>query len=97
MSDNTENTENSTRKRMGVQKGTKRGSYKRSTEKRKQKEINEDGLSYQEIAAILGITSNEVKQIEQRALKKLRIPGGINRGLFVYDKIGHTPTERIDI
>ena len=81
----------------GVQKGQKRGSYKRPEMKRKQKEITADGLSYQEIAAIMGITSAEVKRIETIALKKLRTPGGINKSLHLYNNICDKPNERIDI
>ena len=82
---------------MAVQKGTKRGEYSRSKMKREQKEVTEDGLSYQEIGAILGISSFMVKQIEQTALKKLRRPGGINQNLWDYCKIPQDQTQRIDL
>ncbi len=88
---------NSRNGKIGVLKGTKRGTYKRCKDKREQKDINEDGLSYQEIGVILGISAAEVKQIEQMALKKLRSPKGIARLLFEYNRIGDAPTERIDI
>ena len=81
----------------GVKKGSKRGSYKRAEMKREQKDITEDGLSYQEIAVILGITAGEVKKIETAALKKLKRPGGINKVLYDYCKIHDRDSERIDI
>ncbi len=84
-------------KKVGVQKGTKRGTYKRSKMKRELKDITEDGLSYQEIAAILGISADAVKKIEQHALKKLRVPGGINKKLHIYNNINDRPEERINI
>ena len=37
-------------------------------------EITEDGLSYDEIATILGISKSEVKRIENIALRKLQRP-----------------------
>ena len=80
-----------------VQKGQIRGSYKRSKMKREQKELTDDGLSYQEIGAILGISAAEVKKIETTALKKLRHPGGINQSLHDYNRISILPEQRIDI
>ena len=74
-------------KKIGVQKGTKRGSHKRSQEKKEIKEIAEDGMSYQEIATIMGISPSEVKAIEQRALQKLRSPNMLNKMLKSYHKI----------
>ena len=74
-------------KKIGVQKGTKRGPYKRSQEKKEIKEISNDGMSYQEIATIMGISPSEVKEIEQRALKKLRVPSVLNKMLKTYHKI----------
>ena len=81
----------------GVKKGTKRGSYKRAEMKREQKDITPDGLSYQEIAIILGCTAVEVKKIETTALKKLKRPGGINKSLYDYCKIFDKEPERINI
>jgi len=74
-------------KKIGVQKGTKRGPYKRSQEKKEIKEVSEDGMSYQEIATIMGITPSEVKAIEQKALQKLRSPNMLNKILKSYHKI----------
>jgi len=65
--------------KVGVQKGTKRGSYSRTQSKRAKKEITLDGLSYQEIGVILNLSVDEVKTIEQQALKKLRLPNNLNK------------------
>lgn len=82
---------------MANKKGSKRGPYKRAEMKRELKEVTEDGLSHQEIAVILGISSSEVKRIEEQALKKLRRPGGINQSLWDYIKIPTQFQEKIDI
>ena len=64
-------------------KGNKRGPYKRVQDK-KNVEMSEDGMSYQEIARVLGISVLEVKKIERRALQKLQAPGGQNGKLHKY-------------
>jgi len=73
---------------IGVIKGTKRGPYKRAQRK---KEINdleiEDGMSYEEISQVLGISVGEVKAIEIQAMKKLRMPSVVNKSLHRYDDI----------
>ena len=76
---------------MAVQKGQKRGQYKRSARKRELKEAQPDGLSYQEIGRILGISANEVKRIEKGALNKLKKPTGMNKKLYEYDCISASP------
>ena len=55
--------------------------------KREEKEVTEDGLSYQEIAAILGLSAQEVKNIENTALKKLRTPNETNKKFREYCNI----------
>jgi len=71
----------------GVMKGKKRGSYKRSQLKQETKDVQEDGLSIQEIAQIMGISALEVQNIETRALKKLRTPTDQNKGLRRYARV----------
>jgi DNA-directed RNA polymerase sigma subunit (sigma70/sigma32) len=46
--------------------------------------ITEDGMSYDEIAAILGISKSEVRRIEYQALRKLKIPTELNKKLKSY-------------
>jgi len=46
--------------------------------------ITEDGMSYGEIAEILGISKSEVRKIENEALRKLQIPNEKNKKLRVY-------------
>jgi len=72
---------------MGVQKGTKRGPYKRCQSKRQKKNITEDGLSYQEIARIMDIPASMVKEIERKAFKKLLLPTDKNKKFrkYIYD------------
>ena len=84
---------------MAVQKGQKRGSYKRSQQKRELQENTtpEDGMSYLEIANILGISVAEVKKIEKSALSKLKSPSAKNQQLHRYHKINLRPSERIDV
>jgi len=41
--------------------------------------LNEDGMSYDEIATILGISKFEVKKIENEALRKLQVPNSLNK------------------
>jgi DNA-directed RNA polymerase sigma subunit (sigma70/sigma32) len=53
--------------------------------------ITEDGLSYQEIAKILGLTVGEVKKIEHEALLKLRKPSTLNKDLHRYWNITLRP------
>ncbi len=59
--------------------------------------INEDGLTYQEIAKILNLPLHVVKRIEKDALSKLQAPTSKNKELHKYWNIGEKPTERIDI
>ena len=74
----------SVEKPVGVQKGTKRGPYKRSKMKRTQEEVSEDGMSYQQIADIMGTTVTEIKKIEASALQKLRKPTEANKAFRDY-------------
>ena len=53
--------------------------------------ISEDGMTYHMIAKILGISVQEVKNIENSALRKMRIPNATNKELREYLKIGVTP------
>ena len=79
---------------MAVQKGQKRGSYKRSTQKRELQEDNltpEDGMSYIEISNILVLSIAEVKKIERVALSKLKTPSNLNKDLHDYWNISLTP------
>jgi len=79
---------------MAVQKGQKRGSYKRATQKRELQEDNltpEDGMSYIEIANILGISVAEVKKLERMALSKLKQPSSLNKDLHDYWNISLNP------
>jgi DNA-directed RNA polymerase sigma subunit (sigma70/sigma32) len=71
-------------KPIGVQKGSKRGSYKRSKMKRSQEEVSEDGMSYQQIADLMNTTVTEVKRIEASALQKLRKPTEANKAFRDY-------------
>jgi len=57
---------------MKIQK--KLGKRNQNEERKDNAEPQEDGISIQEVARILGITPTEVQQIEKRALKKLRCP-----------------------
>lgn len=84
---------------MAVQKGQKRGTYKRAHQKTELQEnlTPEDGMSYIEIASILGISVPEVKKIERSALSKLKRPSDKNQKLHKYWNIGLKPTEYIDI
>ena len=43
--------------------------------------INDDGMSYDEIAAVLGISKIQVMKIEKEALRKLQIPNKKNKKL----------------
>ena len=77
---------------IGVQKGTKRGTYARSARKREiRDEIQEDGMSYSEIAAVLKISVGEVKEIERSAFRKLKKPTVKNKDLFDYHSIKLEP------
>ena len=74
--------------KIGVQKGTKRGPYKRSQMKKEIHNLeSQDGMSYEEIAQVLGITPGEVKRIEAEAMKKLRRPSAPNKELHKYNSI----------
>jgi DNA-directed RNA polymerase sigma subunit (sigma70/sigma32) len=45
-----------------------------------------EGMSYEEIAKVLGISKNKVKVIEARALKKLKVPTEKNKRFWEYLK-----------
>ena len=49
-------------------------------------DLQEDGMSYDEIAEILGISKREVMKIERRALQKLQRPNELNKRLRTYHK-----------
>ena len=49
-------------------------------------QIQEDGMSYDEIAEILGITKRQVMTIERDALRKLQAPTDKNKLLRTYHK-----------
>ena len=59
--------------------------------------INEDGLSYQEIAKILNLPIHVVKRIEVDALRKLQAPTVRNKELHKYWNIGHKPADSVNI
>ena len=44
----------------------------------------EDGMTYEEIAEVLGMTKKQVYAIEQRALKKLKRPTPENKKFLEY-------------
>ncbi len=46
--------------------------------------ISEDGMSYDEIAEILGITKAQVRKIEKDALRKLQAPTPKNKKFGCY-------------
>ena len=46
--------------------------------------VTEDGMSYGEIAEILGISKAEVRKIENQALRKLQKPNTLNKKLRIY-------------
>ena len=74
----------------GNKLGSKRGPYKRAQEKREkaeEKSIQGDGMSYQDIAKVLGISILEVKKIERSALKKLSVPNPKNKRMRDYHNI----------
>jgi len=74
--------------KIGVQKGTKRGPYKRSKMKKEVHNLDsQDGMSYEEIAQIMNITPGEVRKIEEDAMKKLRRPSQTNKKLHGYHGI----------
>jgi len=72
--------------KMGVKRGTKRGSYKRAQMKRETQDSEDinDGMSYEEIAKVLHITPLEVQRIEKIALKKLKLPNATNKEFHKY-------------
>jgi DNA-directed RNA polymerase sigma subunit (sigma70/sigma32) len=51
---------------------------------RKNASLTEDGMTYDEISAILGISKAEVRKIEDQALKKLKLPTEKNKELKKY-------------
>lgn len=53
-------------------------------EMRENASITTDGMSYDEISEILGISKTEVRRIEQSALRKLKKPGVLNKILQQY-------------
>lgn len=78
---------------MAVKKGQKRGPYKRAQLKRELQENStpEDGMTYLEIANIMGISVSEVKQLEKNAFRKLKKPTQKNQKLHEYYSISLTP------
>ena len=48
------------------------------------KEMFQDGMSYKEIAEIMDLTVREVKNLESRALYKLKRPSKINKKFYDY-------------
>jgi DNA-directed RNA polymerase sigma subunit (sigma70/sigma32) len=50
--------------------------------------ITEDGMSYDEISAVLGISKAEVRRIEREALRKLQAPTEKNKILRRYHNHG---------
>ncbi len=55
--------------------------------------ISDDGMSYHMIAKILGLSVQEVKNIEASAIRKMQIPNELNKELREYLKISHRPNE----
>jgi len=47
-------------------------------------DFNDDGMSYDEIATVLGISKAEVRRIEYQALKKLKQPTETNKKVSRY-------------
>lgn len=83
---------------MAVQKGQKRGKYKRSQDKQNQAdtmEIAEDGMTHQEIAKVLNLPLHVIKRIEVDALRKLQAPTDRNKQLHKYYGINFKPQEEI--
>ena len=76
------------KRKQGVTKGAKRGPYKVRKQQRGKEEFHEDGMSYSEIAELMDLTVQQVKDIEKTALKKLRVPTDKNKDLKVYANIG---------
>ena len=64
--------------------------FKRKSQKQLKRErtdnadITEDGMSYEEISKILGISKREVRRIEREAIQKLQEPSKINKKLHRY-------------
>jgi len=50
-------------------------------ELREEAQVQEDGMSYEEISEILGISKREVMKIERAAMRKLKAPGELSRRL----------------
>lgn len=50
--------------------------------------INEDGMTYEEIGKILGLTIVQVRRLEYVALQKLKRPTTENRKFYDYLKFG---------
>jgi len=48
--------------------------------------VSEDGMSYSEIAEILGISKALVRKIENQALRKLQTPNALNKKLQSYHR-----------
>ncbi|MCD6435694.1 MAG: hypothetical protein J7L15_04840 [Clostridiales bacterium] len=53
--------------------------------------ISADGMTYHMIAKILGLSVQEVKNIENSAIRKMQIPNIKNKELREYLKISITP------
>ena len=60
-------------------------------------EIQEDGLTYKEIAKILRLPVYVIKKIERDALRKLQTPSEKNKRFHKYWKINTKAEQRIDI
>ena len=58
--------------------------------------ITEDGMSYHMIAKVMGLSVQEVKNIEASALKKLKIPNEKNKKLHNYLNIRLHPDAYIE-
>ncbi len=58
--------------------------------------ITEDGMSYHMIAKVMGLSVQEVKNIEASALKKLKIPNEKNKKLHNYLNIRLHPDTYIE-
>ena len=60
-------------------------------------EAQNDGLSVNEVAKILGMTTHAVRRIEKIALNKLRAPTEANQKLHKYSKIHLVPVTSVEI
>ncbi len=78
---------------MATTKNSRNSRRKQKADMIEDVQITEDGLSHREIAAILGTSAVEIKEIETKALKKLKIPNEMNKQLHKYWGIDMQPND----